>query len=60
MHPPRRLLTRALPLCLDSLAQSDWGKNKWKGAVFVSSVTILGIWVPWKCVCFAQKKAGVW
>ena len=41
-------------------AQSDFQKNKWKGAVFVASVTLLGIFVPCKCVSFAQKKAGVW
>ena len=43
-----------------SFAQSDWAKNKWKGAVFVVSISALGVWVPWKAVCFAQKKAGVW
>ena len=41
-------------------AQADFAKKKWKGAVFVISVTVLGVWVPWKCVSFAQKKAGVW
>ena len=51
------MLPASLPA---SPPQSDFAKNKWKGAVFVSTVTILGIWVPWKCVCFAQKKAGVW
>jgi len=40
--------------------QADWQKNKWKGAVFVGTICFLGTWVPWKCVSFAQKKAGVW
>lgn len=40
--------------------QADWQKNKWKGAVFVGSVVFFGTWVPWKCICFAQRKAGVW
>ena len=40
--------------------QADWQKNKWKGAVFVISVMGLGTYVPWKCVDFAQRKAGVY
>jgi len=40
--------------------QSDFQKNKWKGAVFVASVTLLGVYMPWFCVSFAQRKAGVW
>jgi len=40
--------------------QADFAKNKWKGAVFVGTVTFLGVMIPWKCVSFAQKKAGVW
>jgi len=62
-RPRKQGLTAARttsPVCLLSLLQSDFAKNKWKGGVFVASVTILGIWVPWKCVSFAQKKAGVW
>ena len=62
-RPRKQGLTAARttsPVCLLSLSQSDFAKNKWKGGVFVASVTILGIWVPWKCVSFAQKKAGVW
>ena len=39
---------------------ADWQKNKWKGAVFVISVVSLGTYVPWACIKFAQKKAGVW
>lgn len=38
----------------------DWQKNKWKGAVFVLSVASLGTAIPFMCVNFAQKKAGVW
>ena len=30
-------------------AQSDFAKNKWKGAVFVGSVPLLGVYVPWFC-----------
>ena len=40
--------------------QADWQKNKWKGAVFVLSVVGLGTYVPWFCLSFAQRKAGVW
>lgn len=40
--------------------QKDWQNNKWKGAVFVSTIVFMGTFVPWRCVCFAQKKAGVW
>ena len=40
--------------------QADWAKNKWKGAVFVLSVAGLGTYVPWFCLSFAQRKAGVW
>ena len=40
--------------------QADWAKNKWKGAVFVVSVVSLGTYIPWACIKFAQKKAGVW
>ena len=40
--------------------QADWAKNKWKGAIFVSTITIIGVYVPWFCVSFAQRKAGVW
>ena len=36
--------------------QADWNKNKVKPAIFVISVMFLGTWVPWRCVCFAQKK----
>ena len=39
--------------------QADWQKNKWKGAVFVLSVVGLGTYVPWFCLSFAQRKAGV-
>jgi hypothetical protein len=39
--------------------QPDWNKNKWKGAVFVGGVFGLGCFIPYKCVAFAQKKAGV-
>ena len=49
--------SRRCPLCC---VQSDWAKNKWKGAVFVGVVTLLGVVVPVKCMSFAQKKAGVW
>ena len=38
----------------------DWSKNKWKAAVFVGGVCGLGIYVPWFCMSFAQRKAGVW
>ena len=59
------LLTRlhfACILCVPARAprQSDFQKNKWKGAIFVGTVTAIGIWLPWKCVGFAQRKAGVW
>ena len=40
--------------------QSDWQKNKWKGKVFVITVTFLGTYIPWFAVSFAQRKAGVW
>ena len=40
--------------------QADWQKNKWKGAAWVIGLSFLGTWVPWKCLSFAQKKAGVW
>ena len=40
--------------------QSDFQKNKWKAGVFVGLVVGLGTYVPYKCVHFAQKKAGVW
>jgi len=39
--------------------QADWAKNKWKGAVFVFGVFAAGCIIPYRCVCFAQKKAGV-
>ena len=39
---------------------ADWAKNKWKGAVMVCGIMGLGTYVPWKCMSFAQKKAGVW
>ena len=38
---------------------ADWQKKKWKGAVFCCSVFGLGCYVPYKCIDFAQKKAGV-
>ena len=38
---------------------ADWQKKKWKGAVFCLSVFGLGCYVPYKCIDFAQKKAGV-
>ena len=40
--------------------QADYAKNKWKGAVFTVGVTGLGIFVPFYCVYFAQKKSGTW
>jgi hypothetical protein len=40
--------------------QSDFAKNKWKGLVFVGSVTLAGLSAPWFCVSFAQKKSGTW
>jgi hypothetical protein len=40
--------------------QADWQKNKWKGAASVAGLIFFGTWVPFKCVDFAQKKAGVW
>ena len=40
--------------------QADWQKNKWKAGVLVIGVIAAGTWVPWKCLSFAQKKAGVW
>lgn len=39
---------------------ADWAKNKWKAAVLVCSVVGFGTYVPWFCVSFAQRKAGVW
>jgi formate-dependent nitrite reductase membrane component NrfD len=33
---------------------------EWKGAVFVGGVTLLGIYMPYFCMSFAQRKAGVW
>ena len=39
--------------------QADWQKNKWKPALAVTSLVALGVFVPFKCVSFAQKKAGV-
>ncbi len=39
--------------------QAEWAKKKWRGGVMVGIVVVLGTYVPWKCVCFAQKKAGV-
>ena len=39
---------------------ADFAKNKWKGGLLVGTIVFMGTWVPWRCVVFAQKKAGVW
>ena len=60
-HPSRAYAVptpRARTLCPPW--QSDWAKNKWKGAVFVITVATLGTYIPWFAVSFAQRKAGVW
>ena len=39
------------------VAQADWNKNKWKGAVFVLAVTGLGCYIPYKCAPAAAPAA---
>ena len=39
------------------VAQADWNKNKWKGAVFVLAVTGLGCYIPYKCAPAAPPAA---
>ena len=39
------------------VAQADWNKNKWKGAVFVLAVTGLGCFIPYKCAPAAPPAA---
>ena len=39
---------------------AKWAKEKWRAGVLVVGVVGLGTYVPWKCISFAQKKAGVW
>ena len=38
--------------------QAHFAKNKWKGAVWVGSLLFLGCFIPYRCIAFAQKKAG--
>jgi hypothetical protein len=37
---------------------ADWAKNKWKGAIGVFSLFFFGGFIPYRCIAFAQKKAG--
>lgn len=39
--------------------QKQWSQEKWRALVYLIPMIGGGIYVPWKCVCFAQKKAGV-
>ena len=40
------------------VAQADWNKNKWKGAVFVLAVTGLGCYIPYKCARAAAARCA--
>ena len=40
------------------VAQADWNKNKWKGAVFVLAVTGLGCYIPYKCAPAAAARCA--
>ena len=65
--PSPRPPSRRTPIALSRLppphpapvlvAQADWNKNKWKGAVFVLAVTGLGCWIPYKCAPAAPPAA---
>ena len=40
--------------------QADWQKKPYKAWTFVLLVAGFGTYVPYKCIMFAQRKAGVW
>ena len=39
--------------------QAQYGKEKWRAMIILGPLCFLGIFVPYKCVSFAQRKAGV-
>ena len=56
-HPRRPLAAAPASPHPVLVAQADWNKNKWKGAVFVLAVTGLGCWIPYKCAPAAPPAA---
>ena len=66
--PSPRPPSRRTPVALSRLppphpapvlvAQADWNKNKWKGAVFVLAVTGLGCYIPYKCARAAAARSA--
>ena len=66
--PSPRPPSRRTPIALSRLppphpapvlvAQADWNKNKWKGAVFVLAVTGLGCYIPYKCARAAAARCA--
>ena len=39
--------------------QAQWSKEKWRSMMFLIPMILGGFVVPYKCVSFAQRKAGV-